>query len=208
VEPPTKTEPPFVPLRHTGWASRRTPLWVFAAIIVLAAGVVLVSLTHKPSQGERASDLTGYFSDVKAGIESCAGGARDSFTALRNVEAGDKANYSAAEGILAYNAQNCSPANNEPLSDFTNYQVTESLAQYPLDTADNDVVTWAFDAQEVQTDMLAVLQAVAPAAKAHANTTLQAAMRKMDAQKAAIDAIWTTAEKGVGSTAALPYLPS
>jgi hypothetical protein len=208
VEPPTKTEPPFVPLRHTGWASRRTPLWVFAAIIVLAAGVVVVSLTHKPSQGERASDLTGYFSDVNAGIESCSGGVRDSLTALHTVEAGDKGDYSAATGILAYNAQNCSPANNQPLSDFTSYQVTESLAQYPLDTADNDVVTWAFDAQLAQTDMLAVLQAATPAAKTQANTALQAAMRKLDAQKAAIDAIWTSAEKGVGSKAALPYLPS
>jgi hypothetical protein len=208
VEPPTKTEPPFVPLRHTGWASHRTPLWVFAAIIALAAGVVIVSLTHKPSPQERASDLAGYFSDVNAGIESCAGGARDSITALRNVEAGDMANSSAAQGILAYNAQNCSPLNNEPLSDFGSYQVTESLAQYRLDTADNDVMTWAADALGTQTDMLAVLKATTPAAKAQANTALQAAIRKMDAEKAAIDAIWTTAEKGTGSTATLPYLPS
>jgi hypothetical protein len=208
VEPPTKTEPPFVPLRHTGWASKRTPLWVFAAIILLAAGVVVVSLTHRPSQAERASDLTGYFSDVNAGIESCAGGVRDSLTALHTVEAGDKGDYSTAAGMLAYNAQNCSSENNEPLSDFTSYQVAESLAQYPLDTADNDVVTWASDADRAQTDMLAVLQATTPAAKTRANTTLQAAMRKLDAQKAAIDAIWTSAEKGVGSTAALPYLPS
>jgi hypothetical protein len=208
LEPPTKTEPPFVPLRHTGWATHRTPLWVFGALIVLAAGAVLVSLSVKPSQGQRASDLTGYFSDVNAGIESCAGGMRDSLTALRNVEAGDTGNYSAAVGILAYSAQNCSPANNESLSDFANYQVTESLAQYPLDTADNDIVTWAFDAQQAQTDMLAVLKATTPTAKAQANATLQAEMRKLDAQRAAIDAIWTSAKKGTGSTAALPFLPS
>jgi hypothetical protein len=208
VEPPTKTEPPFVPLRRSGWATRRTPAWVFAALIVLAGGAVLVSLSHKPSQGERASDLKGYFSDVNAGIESCAGGMRDSLTALNNVEAGDKANYSAAVGILAYNAQNCMPANNEPLSDFTSYQVTESLAQYPLDTADNDVITWAFDADQAQTDMLAVLQAATPAAKTQANAALQAAMRKLDVQRAAIDAIWNNAQKGVGTTDTLPYLPS
>jgi hypothetical protein len=208
VESPTKTEPPFVPLRHTGWATRRTPLWVFAALIVLAGVGVLVSLSVTPSQGQRASDLNGYFSDVNAGIESCAGGMRDSLTALNSVEAGNKANYSSAAGILTYNAQNCSPANNEPLSDFTGYQVTESLAQYPLDTADNDVITWAFDAQQAQTDMLAVLQAATPAAKTQATATLRADMRKLDAQKAAIDAIWTTARKGVGSTATLPYLPS
>jgi hypothetical protein len=208
VEPPTKIEPPFVPLRRSGWATRRTPMWVFAALIVLAAGGVLVSLSVKPSQSQRASDLNGYFSDVNAGIESCAGGMRDSLTALNSVEGGDKANSSAAAGILAYDAQNCSPANNEPLSDFTSYQVTESLAQYPLNTADNDVITWAFDADQAQTDMLAVLQAATPAAKTQANATLQAAMRKLDAQKAAIDAIWDNAQKGVGSTATLPYLPS
>lgn len=208
MESPTKIEPPFVPLRRSGWATRRTPLWVFAALIVLAGAGVLVSLSHKPSQAERASDLKGYFSDVNAGIESCAGGMRDSLTALRSVEAGQKANYSAAVGILVYNAQNCSPANNEPLSDFTSYQVTESLAQYPLDTADNDVITWAFDAQQAQDDMLAVLQATTAAGKTQANATLQAAMRELDAQKAAIDAIWTSAQKGVGTTATLPYLPS
>jgi hypothetical protein len=209
VDSPTKTQPPFVPLRHTGWASRRTPLWVFAAIIVLAAGGVLVSLSHKPTQAQRASDLTGYFNDVNAGIESCAGGVRDSLTAFNRVEAGDTAQYSAAVGILTYNAQNCSPANNQPLQDFTNYQVTESLAQFPLDKANNDVITWAFpDAQNVQQDMLAVLRAGTPAARAKAKATLSTALATMDAQRAAVYAVWRNAERSVGATAPLPYLPT
>jgi hypothetical protein len=209
VDSPTKTEPPFVPLRHTGWATRRTPLWVFAAIIVLIGGVVVVSLSHKPSQSERASDLTGYFNDVNAGVESCAGGVRDSLTVYRSVLGGDKANLSPAVGILTYNAQNCSPANNEPLSDFANYQVTESLAQFPLDTADNDVLTWAFpDAMNAQQDMLAVLQAGTPAARAKAQASLNAALAAMDTQRTAIYAIWNNAKKSVGSTTALPYFPT
>jgi hypothetical protein len=209
VDSPTKTQPPFVPLRHTGWASRRTPLWVFAAIIVLAAGGVLVSLSHKPTQAQRASDLTGYFNGVNAGIESCAGGVRDSLTAFNRVEAGDTAQYSAAVGILTYNAQNCSPANNQPLQDFTNYQVTESLAQFPLDKANNDVITWAFpDAQNVQQDMLAVLRAGTPAARAKAKATLSTALATMDAQRAAVYAVWRNAERSVGATAPLPYLPT
>jgi hypothetical protein len=183
-------------------------MWVFAAIIVLVAGVVLVSLSHKPSQAQRASDLTGYLSDVNAGIESCAGGVRDSMQALNTVEGGDTSKYRAAVGILAYNAQNCSPANNEPLQDFTSYQVTESLAQFPLDEADNDVITWAFpDAVNAQQDMLAVLQAKTPAARAEAKATLGAAIRAMDAQRAAVYAIWRDAEKAVGASAPLPYLP-
>lgn len=209
MDSPTKTQPPFVPLRHTGWATRRTPLWVFAAIIVLAAGGVLVSLSHKPTQAQRASDLTGYFNDVNAGIESCAGGARDSLTAFNRVEAGDTAQYSAAVGILTYNAQNCSPANNQPLQDFTNYQVTESLARFPLDKADNDVITWAFpDAMNVQQDMLAVLRASTPAARAKAKATLSTALATMDAQRAAIYAVWQNAERSAGATAPLPYLPT
>ncbi|HMD92175.1 MAG TPA: hypothetical protein VKG80_05980 [Trebonia sp.] len=209
MDSPTKTEPPFVPLRHTGWASRRTPLWVFAVIIALVAGVVVVVLPHKPSQAQRAGDLKGYFSDVTAGIESCAGGEHDSMTAYDQVLAGDTADFSTAAGILTLGAQNCSPANNESLSDFASYQVTESLAQFPLDTADNDVITWAFpDAMDVQQDMLAVLRASTPAARAAAKATLSKALATMDAQRAAIYAIWRGAEQTVGSTAALPYLPT
>lgn len=209
MDSPTKTEPPFVPLRHTGWATRRTPLWVFAAIIVLIGGVVVVSLSHKPSAAQRAGDLSGYLKDVNAGIESCAGGVRDSETAFNKVQAGDKADLSAALRILAYNAQNCSPANNELLSDFANYQVTESLARFPLDKADNDVITWAFpDAMNAQQDMVAVLQAGTPADRAKAQATLTAALAAMDAQRTAIYSVWRNAEKAVGSSAALPYLPT
>lgn len=209
MESPTKTEPPFVPLRHTGWATRRTPLWVFAAVIALAAGVLIVSLSHKPSQAQRASDLTGYFHDVDAGIESCAGGVRDSITAMDKVEAGDKADLSAAIGIISYNGQNCVPVNNQPLSDFTGYQVTESLAQFPLDVADTDVTAWASpDATNAQQDMLAVLQATTPGGLARAKATLRTALATMDAQRNAIYAIWHSAERSTGDTAPLPYLPT
>lgn len=209
MELPTKTEPPFVPLRHTGWATRRTPIWVFAALLALAAGVVLVSLSHRPSQAQRASDLTAYFKDVKTGIESCAGGVSDSMAALNKVQAGDKADLSTAVSIITLGAQNCVPANNQLLSDFIGYQVTESLARFPLDKADKDVVTWAFpDAMNAQQAMLAVLAASTPGTLAKANATLRAALRTMDAQRAAIYATWTSAEKALGSTAPLPNLPT
>lgn len=209
MDSPTKTEPPFVPLRHTGWATHRTPLWVFAAIIAVIGGVVLVSLSHKPSSAQRASDLSGYFKDVNAGVESCAGGVRDSLTAFNKVQAGDKADLSIALGILAYNAQNCSPANNQPLEDFISYQVTESLAQFPLDKADTGVLAWASpDALNVQQDMIAVLKAGTRAERAKDQATLSAALAAMDAQRTAIYGIWRNAEKSVGSSAALPYLPA
>jgi hypothetical protein len=203
---PTQTEPPFVPLRHTGWATKRTPLWVFAAIAAALVGVYLVSLSHKPSPSQRASDLTGYFADVNTGIGSCAAGLRDSMTAYQAIARGDKAELNTGVSILVYNTSNCEVATSEPIADFANYQVTESLASFHLDTADSDVVTWAFDATAYQQDMLAVLRAGTPAARALALPALTPALATLNARQAAIDAIWNAAKKSVGITTALPNL--
>jgi hypothetical protein len=208
VTSPTQTEPPFVPLRHAGWATRRTPLWVFAVLVVAAVGVFLVSLSHKPSASQRASDLTGYFGDATAGIGSCAAGLRDSETAYQQVLGGDTANAETAQSIFTYGGSNCTVAGNEALTDFASYQVTESLASFSLDTADNDVLTWSFDATAVQQDMLAVLRAATPSARSSAQATLKTAVATLDAQRTAIDAIWTAAKKAAGATAAIPSLPT
>ena len=205
---PTQTEPPFVPLRHTGWATKRTPLWVFAALAVAAVGVLLVSLSHKPSQSQRASDLAGYFGDVKAGIGSCAAGLHDSESAYGQLLNGKAALNKNAESVFSYGGSNCTVAGNEALADFGNYQVTESLASFNLDTADNDVITWSFDSTAAQTDMVAVLRATTPAARASAQATLKTAIGTLDAQRAAIDAIWNAAKKATGATAAIPGLPT
>jgi hypothetical protein len=194
------------PITRKGWATRRTPAWVFAAIAVIVAGIIIVSLTNRPSQAQRASDLRGYFGDVNAGIASCAGGLRDALTALRKVEAGDAADAKTADGILAFNAQNCSPANNEPLQDFTSYQVPESLASDRLDTADDNVITWAFDAQAAQSDMLAVLRAKTAPGRAAANATLSAALTRLAAERAAIYPIWDKARQAAGDRGPLPDL--
>src|SRR5580692_390077 len=118
---PTQTQPPFIPLRRSGWATRRTPLWLFA---VLAVGVFLVSLSHKPSQSQRASDLAAYFADVKGGIGSCAAGLHDSENAYAQVLGGDTADATTARAIFTYGANNCTLAGNEALTDFAGYQVT------------------------------------------------------------------------------------
>lgn len=205
---PTETEPPFVPLRHTGWATKRTPLWVFALLAVAAVGVLLVSLSHKPSQTQRASDLAGYFGDVRAGIGSCAAGLHDSENAYGQVLGGDTAQTKSAESIFTYGGSNCTLAGNEALTDFGSYQVTESLASFNLDTADNDVITWSFDSTAAQQDMLAVLRATTPAARASAQATLKTAIGTLDSQRAAIDAIWNAAKKTTNATAAIPSLPA
>jgi hypothetical protein len=205
---PTQTQPPFIPMRRSGWATRRTPVWVFAFLAVAVAGAVLVSLSHKPSQSQRAGDLATYFGDVKGGIGSCAAGLHDSENAYGQVLGGDTADAKTARAIFTYGANNCTLAGNQPLTDFAGYQVTESLASYNLDTADNDVITWSFDSTAVQQDMTAVLGAATPAARSTAQATLKTAIAKLDAQRAAVDAIWTAAQKAAGATAAIPALPA
>jgi hypothetical protein len=205
---PTQTEPPFVPLRHGGWATRRTPWWVFCVLAVVVIGVVAVSLTHRPSQSQRASDLEGYFGDVTTGAGSCAAGLQGSESAYDQVLGGDTAQAKAALSIFAYGGSNCTVASNEALNDFANYQVTETLASLNLDTADNDVITWAFDSDTVQTDMSAVLQAAPGAARASAQSKLASALGKLDAERSAIDSIWNAAKKATGSGAAFTRLPT
>jgi hypothetical protein len=99
-------------------------------------------------------------------------------------------------------------ASNQALTDFGDYQVTESLASFNLDTADNDVITWSFDSTTVQTDMLTVLKATTPAARTGAQAKLKADLAALDNQRAAIDAIWTAARNATGATAAFPGLPA
>jgi hypothetical protein len=208
VNTPTTTDPPYVPIRHSGWPVRRTPIWVLLAVLVLAGGAVLVALSHKPSHAQQASDLTAYMNDMNAGVESCAGGVRESQQALRAVEAGDTADLKTAVKLVNFNAENCSPANNEPLADLTQYQVTESLASFNLVTCTNDFVTWTFPyAMQAQLDMVSVLTATSAPARAAATATMAGELRKLDAERATIYSILRSAERATSDKTALPSLP-
>lgn len=88
---PTTTNPPYAPIRRSGWPVRRTPLWLLAAVVLLAGGIVLTALAHNPSRLQQASDLNAYMNDMNAGIESCAGGVTESQQALSAVESGSAA---------------------------------------------------------------------------------------------------------------------
>jgi hypothetical protein len=208
VNTPTTTDPPYVPIRHSGWPVRRTPIWVLLAVLVLAGGAVLVALSHKPSHAQQASDLSAYMNDMNAGVESCAGGVRESQQALSAVEAGDTADLKTAVKLVNFNAENCSPANNEPLADLTQYQVTESLASFNLVTCTNDFVTWTFPyAMQAQLDMVSVLTATSAPARAAATATLAGELRKLDAERATIYSILRSAERATSDKTALPSLP-
>ena len=143
----------------------------------------------------------------QAGIGSCAAGLHDSQNAYRQVLGGDTAHAKSAESVFTYGGTNCTVAGNQALTDFAAYQVTESLSSLNLDAADNDVITWSFDATAVQQDMLAVVRADT-AARAKAQTTLASGLAKLDAERAAIDAIWNAAKRATGATSAFPSLPA
>ncbi len=205
---PATTDPPYVPIRRGGWPVRRTPLWLLAVVVLLAGGIVLTSLSHKPSRAQQASDLNAYLKDMNAGIESCAGGVTESQQALSAVESGSTADLKTAVTLVNYDAANCSPANNQPLADLTQYQVTESLASFNLQQCANDFVTWAFPyALQAQTDMVSVLTARGAPARAAATAALQQALRKLDAERTTIYSILRSAERAVSDHAALPALP-
>ena len=121
---------------------------------------------------------------------------------------GDTAQTKTALAIFTYGGSNCTVESNEAFADFANYQVTESLASLNLDAADNDVITWAFDSDAVQTDMTTVVKAATLAARTSAQATLKSALGTLDAERSAIDAIWTAAKKSTGSTAAFTNLPT
>ena len=210
MDVPTRTDPPYVPIRTSRWAPhQKTPRWLLLAGVLIVVGIVLVALVHKPSHAQQAGDLKGFLTDVNTDIESCSGGVRESFQALDRVQAGANSarNVQDTIQIARYGASNCSPANNEQLDDLTQYQVTESLAGYHLDTAVNDVVTWAFPyAQRVQNDVANELGARDAAKRQQYAAALQRDTNDLNRQRAAIDRIIMTAITATGAKASPPHL--
>jgi hypothetical protein len=200
-------DPPYVPIRPTGWATHRSPRWALLALAVVLVAAVLVALVHKPSRSERASDLRGFVSDVNYDIESCAAGVSESLTAMR--EAGTNASdIQDTISIANQGADNCEPANNEQIDDLEQYQVTESLASFHLASVVSGLVNWAApDAVDVQTDVAALMAAANPQAKAKDTASLQRALRKLDAQRATIDATIQAASKSLSAHTSPPKLP-
>ena len=205
---PPRTDPPYVPIRHTPWPSRRTPRSLVLVGIALVGAAVLVGLAHRPSQAQRASDLRGFLTDMTADIQSCAGGVSESLTALHAVQSGTSSDVPTAVDIAETGAANCSPANNELLDDLEEYQVTESLASFRLSRVVSGLVTWAApDAQQVQTDVAHVLTAGSQPAKAQYLANLRQAIVKLDVQRSAVDSMIESASRSLSANASPPRLP-
>jgi len=204
---PTRTDPPHVPLRHGGWPVQKAPRWLLVAGALVLAGAVLTGLAHHPTRSQRAADVNTFLHDMTTDIQSCAGGVRESLTALHAIQSGAEHDVRTATHIATYGASNCSPANNELLDDLTQYQVSESLASFGLPRVVDGLVTWAFpDAQQVQTDVAHVL-GTSGAARAAATAKLQRDLRTLDAQRAYLNKIMTNAVSATSATGKLPPLP-
>ena len=200
---------PTAAYRPTGWPVLRTPRWMLAAAAVLVAGLVLVAIPHRPSTAQRAADLRGMVNDVTTDIESCAGGVSDSITALQAIQAGTSNDVKTAVTIANTAAANCSPGNNMQMEDLVQYQVPESLASFHLDAAVNDLVTWAFPlAQRVQSDVASRVAATTPKEIASTSAQLRRDQQALDAQRALIDQLFTSASTALSAHVAPPSLPS
>ncbi len=199
---------PSAPSTKSAWPTSRAPGWLIAAIAAVLAGAVLVALAHRPTTGQRAADLHGVIQTLTTGIESCAGGVRDSLTALTAVQAGTSHDVATAISIARDGATNCSPANNVQLDDLAQYQVPESLARFGLPVAVDNLVTWAFPwAQRVQNDIAAVLSARGASARDTASAALRADRRQLDARRAEVDSVLLRAARSLGSADGPPSLP-
>lgn len=207
MQSPPRADPPYVPIRHTAWPVRRTPRWLFAAGLAIVVAGVLVGLAVHPSKSQRAADLNGFLTDMTTDIQSCAGGVRDSLTAMRSIESGTSHDVGTAIGIATYGSGNCSPANNMQLDDLVGYQVQESLSSFRLDRVVYGLVDWATpDALRVQADVAAVLRAQGTA-RAAATTKLDSDLKILDAQRAYLDKIMMAAISATGASGRPPPLP-
>ena len=204
-------QPPYVPVRSSGWAVRRTPKWALLAGLVLVLAGVAVALVHRPSKAERAADLRGVLQEMTTDIQSCAGGVGESLQALRLVQAeGGRNGKHVADtiSIAEQGAANCSPANNELIDNLENYQVPESLDSFRLAGVVTGLVNWAApDAERVQTDVAVLLSARSPQTKSHAQAALNQALTSLNAQRSRIDSALDAAIKSLGMHASPPKLP-
>ncbi len=210
MDTPTRTDPPYVPIRATRWPVRKTPRWAWLVGAVLLIAAVLVGLAHKPTHSQLAGDLQGFMADMRTGTESCAGGVSESMTALHGIGTGAGAVARAADTVqIAHTgAANCEPANSQPIDDLSQYQVSESLAGFHLDTVVNDLVFWCSPyAVRVQDDVANVAAATQPAARQRAEAALSRDTAVLNAERARVDKIMLHAIHATGGTVKLLRLP-
>lgn len=204
----TPSTPTRVPSGRTGWPVLRTPRWMLAGAFVLLLGLVLAALPSHPSNAQRVTDLRDMVTQVHIDIESCAGGVTDSLTALKAIQDGSSTDVAMAQKIAKTASDNCAPGNNMQMEDLVQYQVHESLAEFHLDKAVDEMVTWAFPlAQRVQMDAGTLAAAHGATAIANATAQLRKDQRAMDVERSMVDQMFNAASTQLHANVAPPALP-
>jgi hypothetical protein len=211
VPPVTPTRPPRIRTGPSGWPVHRTPRWALLAIAAFLVAALAVALVHKPTTAERASDMRGFLQEVNSDIESCAAGVGESLTALHQVQAEQYSNSSDVRdgiSVAQQGAANCAPANNEEIDNLENYQVPQSLDSFGLVKAVTALVAWAApNAEQVQSDVAIELAATTPQARSQDAAALEAALRKLDAQRVLVERPVNSAIKTLAVRSSAPRLP-
>ena len=202
-----KTDPPFIPVRASGWPGRRVPRWAFAAVAVLLAIAVAVGLSHRPTTGQRGADLRTFLHQLNADVQSCSGGVRESLFVLRAIDSGASQDRQTALTVANTAAANCSPANNELLVDLTGAQPPGSLASYHLQHAITALIDWSSPrAGQVAADVAAILSHYGQAAETADRASLRGALRELDAQRGVFYAALRPAIKALSPSSSPPVL--
>jgi hypothetical protein len=194
-----RTDPPHVPIRRSAWPTRRSPRWLFVAVGLFVAIAVAVGIVHRPSAGERASDLHGLLGELRTDVQSCSGGVGESLYVLRAIDTGANHNVATALNVANTASANCSPANNMSVEDMIdNLQVPSSLDGYGLQTGVKHLIAWtAPDAIDVCADVAKVLRDRGKPSEAAARAQLKRARHKLDAQRAVVYADFAPAIKAI-----------
>jgi hypothetical protein len=202
-----KSQPPFIPVRSSGWPTRRAPRSILACAAVLLAVAVAVGLSHRPTSAQRATDLRSFLHQLNADVESCSGGVRESLFVLSRIDSGATNDVTTALNVANTAAANCSPANNELLADLTSAQPPGSLASYHLGAAVTALIDWAAPrASSVAAHVAAVLADRGRPGEAADRAALQGALRELDAQRQVVYAALAPAISSLSPSSAPPRL--
>jgi hypothetical protein len=203
----TRTNAPFEAARTSGWPAQRIPRWGIAAGAVLLVIAVAVGLSHRPTAGQRASDLRSFLHQLNADVQSCSGGVRESLFVLRQIDAGTSQDTATALSVANTAAANCSPANNELLVDLTGIQPPGSLASYHLQPAITALIDWAAPrASRVAAGVAVVLSHDGQPSEAADRAHLRQALRGLDAQRRVVYAALRPAIKALSPSSSPPVL--
>lgn len=193
--------------RTSSWPTRRVPRWAMAAGAILLAIAVAVGLSHRPTTGQRASDLRSFLRQLNADVQSCSGGVRESLFVLRQIDAGASQDKATALSVANTAAANCSPANNELLVDLTGIQPPGSLASYHLQPAITALIDWAAPrATRVAAGVAVVLSHDGQPSEAADRAHLRQALRELDAQRRVFYAALRPAIKALSPSSSPPVL--